>query len=67
MDRFNMDRYGFIWTILYGTYDMHHMIIFETDPEQQYYLFQQRDQRTLLLHQSLTFLESKHTPIRRLE
>ena len=50
-----------------AAYDIHDMIIFETDPEQQYYLFQQQDQRILLLHQSLTFSESKHIPIRRLE
>ena len=47
---------------------MHDMIYlrFETDPEQRYYLSQQRDQHILLLHQSLTFSESKRIPIRRL-
>ena len=47
---------------------MHDMIYlrFETDPEQLYYLSLQRDQHILLLHQSLTFSEWKHIPIRRL-
>ena len=66
MKSFHMEH--FIRCISYAAYYIHDMIYlrFETDPEQPYYLYPQRDQHTLLLHQSLTFSESKHIPKRRL-